>query len=192
MSINKLIFAGQTLLDLTQDTVSPGTLLEGITAHAANGSAIVGTLKAGAGAASVEITSGTFYPTTLTADQDLSKTPIMIQHQLTGTPDFFLFYATNIDKPDALQQALAIRADTIDGTDFAQSSFYSMTYGKKGSGFLAQNKLVCIVDYNGNSHNVDQYITLDEAEVRIQTPETVWVRQYDSGYAWVAGRSIKN
>ena len=186
MNINKLIFAGQTLMDLTQDTVSPGTLLEGITAHAANGSAIVGTLKVGAGAASVEITSGVFSTVGIAGSQDLSTAPITIQHKLTGAPDFFLFYTSRLVENNALHQVLALRAM---GDDFANQSVYSMIYGKKGGGL--QKKIIHIQDYNENTHDVDRYITMDDTEVRIQTPEKVLMQQYGNDYAWVAGRSIK-
>ena len=45
---SKVVFEGDTLLDLTADTVTPETLLKGATAHNAAGEAITGTLEAGA------------------------------------------------------------------------------------------------------------------------------------------------
>lgn len=42
---NKVVYNGQTLIDLTQDTVSENTLLAGYTAHAADGKRITGTAK---------------------------------------------------------------------------------------------------------------------------------------------------
>lgn len=45
MGVNKVVYNGDTLLDLTGDTVTVNTLAEGVTAHAANGEEIVGTLK---------------------------------------------------------------------------------------------------------------------------------------------------
>ena len=51
MAINKVEINGtngvETLIDLTGDTVTPETLAEGYTAHAANGELIVGTAKGG-------------------------------------------------------------------------------------------------------------------------------------------------
>lgn len=49
MAVNKVDFGGETLIDLTNDTVTPETLAEGYTAHAANGEEIVGTFAATAG-----------------------------------------------------------------------------------------------------------------------------------------------
>ena len=41
---NKIVYGGETLIDLTADTVTPGTLKKGVTAHAADGSRITGTM----------------------------------------------------------------------------------------------------------------------------------------------------
>ena len=43
MAINKVDYAGKTLIDLTKDTVTPNTLARGVTAHGANGEIITGT-----------------------------------------------------------------------------------------------------------------------------------------------------
>ena len=43
MAISKVIFGGNTLVDLTQDSVTAGDLASGKTAHGADGEAIVGT-----------------------------------------------------------------------------------------------------------------------------------------------------
>ena len=42
MAINKVVYGNRTLIDLTGDTVTANTLLSGVTAHAANGTAITG------------------------------------------------------------------------------------------------------------------------------------------------------
>lgn len=47
--VNKVILRGDTVLDLTSDTVTPETLLVGTTAHNAKGEIITGTLEAGGG-----------------------------------------------------------------------------------------------------------------------------------------------
>lgn len=41
---NKVVYAGKTLIDLTEDTVTPATLKSGVTAHDAAGAKITGTL----------------------------------------------------------------------------------------------------------------------------------------------------
>lgn len=42
MAVSKVVLGNETLVDLTSDTVSEDTLLEGATAHAANGELIEG------------------------------------------------------------------------------------------------------------------------------------------------------
>ena len=45
MAVNKVEYGGETLIDLTEDTVTSQTLAEGVTAHGADGEKIVGTLN---------------------------------------------------------------------------------------------------------------------------------------------------
>lgn len=40
--VSKIIYEGQTLIDLTSDTVNEGNLLQGITAHSRDGHIITG------------------------------------------------------------------------------------------------------------------------------------------------------
>lgn len=47
MAVNKVIYAGETLIDLTSDTVTPETLAEGVTAHDSSGNLIIGTMLPG-------------------------------------------------------------------------------------------------------------------------------------------------
>lgn len=47
MAVNKVVFGGETVIDLTADTVTPETLAVGVTAHGANGEPIVGTMRSG-------------------------------------------------------------------------------------------------------------------------------------------------
>ena len=44
MAVNEVIYGDETLISLKEDTVTPGDLIKGVTAHAADGSIIVGTL----------------------------------------------------------------------------------------------------------------------------------------------------
>lgn len=45
MSVNKVLFGGETVVDLTEDTVTPETLAQGYTAHDKSGKQIVGTAQ---------------------------------------------------------------------------------------------------------------------------------------------------
>lgn len=45
MAISKVVYGTNTLIDLTADTVTAGSMTKGTTAHAADGVGITGTLK---------------------------------------------------------------------------------------------------------------------------------------------------
>lgn len=47
MAVSKVIYGGDTIVDLTADTVTAETLADGVTAHGANGESIVGTMRRG-------------------------------------------------------------------------------------------------------------------------------------------------
>ena len=60
MAINKVVYAGNTLIDLTGDTVtSPAHIMSGYIGHLANGEKVTGT---GGGSASQNIYTGTSSP----------------------------------------------------------------------------------------------------------------------------------
>lgn len=44
MPVNKVVYDGNTLIDLTEDTVTAASMVTGSTAHAADGSLLNGTL----------------------------------------------------------------------------------------------------------------------------------------------------
>lgn len=44
MQTSKVVYHGNVLIDLTNDTVTSNTMLEGVTAHASNGDSIIGTV----------------------------------------------------------------------------------------------------------------------------------------------------
>ena len=44
MSVNKIVYGGTTLIDLTSDTVTANTLLNGTTAHDRSGQRVTGTV----------------------------------------------------------------------------------------------------------------------------------------------------
>lgn len=44
MAVNKVMYGTKTLIDLSNDTVTPDTLFKGCTAHLADGTIVIGTL----------------------------------------------------------------------------------------------------------------------------------------------------
>lgn len=59
--INKVEFDGRTLIDLTNDTVTPATLISGITAHDKSGVTIIGTYESGQSIQPITITTNGVY-----------------------------------------------------------------------------------------------------------------------------------
>ena len=58
LPVNKVIYGGSTLIDLSEDTVSPDKLLSGFTAHDKTGTQITGTAAPGGGSLADEIVAG--------------------------------------------------------------------------------------------------------------------------------------
>lgn len=98
MAINKVEYGGQTLVDLTADTVTPDTLLEGTTAHNKAGNPIVGSAKVGG---AVESVNGQTGAVRLTA-QDIPNIPVV---SLVGDT---LRFDNVIDVTEALKQMDAV------------------------------------------------------------------------------------
>ena len=55
MAVNKVVYSGKVLIDLTMLTVTPETLAEGVVAINAAGELIVGTAKFGGGGTSAKL-----------------------------------------------------------------------------------------------------------------------------------------
>ena len=89
MAVNKVSFGGNTLIDLTGDTLeSAEQLLKGIIAHAKDGSQIVGALEAGGGGLEYNrlypAATGTFTVTERTEFD--SGSPYILQHDAGVIP----------------------------------------------------------------------------------------------------------
>lgn len=61
MAINKIVYAGNSLIDLTDDTVTSDKLAEGITAHDKSGNKITGTMSSGGSATVCDKKDVNFY-----------------------------------------------------------------------------------------------------------------------------------
>lgn len=91
MAVNKVSFGGNTLIDLTGDTLeSAEQLLKGIIAHAKDGSQIEGMLEAGGGGVT-GITYGIYIPSVTGYDHT-------IEHGLGVVPKIFAICAASYVK----------------------------------------------------------------------------------------------
>lgn len=64
-NVNQVIVNGENILDLTNDTITPSDLAEGVTAHDKGGTAIVGTVEVGSPASNAGDISASFKEFTL-------------------------------------------------------------------------------------------------------------------------------
>lgn len=78
MPANKIVIntenGAETILDLTNDTVTPATLAEGVTAHDASGNVIVGTMPSPIGEITEKITGEFLDDTRLSTSSDATRT----------------------------------------------------------------------------------------------------------------------
>lgn len=105
-TVNKVVYDNEVLIDLTQDTVTNDTLLEGVTAHDATGASIVGTYAAAEG---LELITGSALPATPEANKlYMTKTP--------GAADLSNYYEKQVyvEKPKALNDSY-MKWSVIDG-----------------------------------------------------------------------------
>lgn len=93
MSVSKVVYNGGTLIDLTQDSVSEDTLLEGITAHDASGAAIVGTLPLSGLNFIISLNNGVADRTKEEIDKAYADGRLLVARQ--NGKQYFLQYATD-------------------------------------------------------------------------------------------------
>ena len=107
MGISKVNFGGDTLIDLTNDSVTADTLVKGTTAHNAAGEQVVGTLDV----------KGTFY-VTLTQGDGISatadKTPKEVYAAYAAGYAVYALVKLTTSKPFILSLACAL-SDSKDG-----------------------------------------------------------------------------
>ena len=120
MAISKVVYGGDTLIDLTGDTVTPLTLANGATAHNKAGEKIVGTMTSGGGSTyvldlQVELTDGEeAIVGELTADQCtaiVANAPNVVV-KLTGLEDGLNMYIPLAMAADG-QYVFVMQIDTL-------------------------------------------------------------------------------
>lgn len=85
MGVNKVIFGGETVVDLTKDTVTADKLLSGATAHGANGEAVTGSMPNNGTVSKTLSTSTTSYTVPKGYHSGSGKVSISLETK-TATP----------------------------------------------------------------------------------------------------------
>lgn len=167
MAVNKVVYGGNTLIDLTSDTVTAASLLKGITAHDKTGAPITGTMEQGGGglpSGFKAIAKGTH---TLSSAVTGSGT-FTVTHNLGEVPDMFLFYAPQ----------------NIATTYSMLYAFRAAKFGWRGSSYLN------LMGYHGNSTTTltcTNVTTSYGIKTLTATAATITSYNTSSSYGWRAG-----
>lgn len=89
MAVNKVTYGGETLIDLTGDTVTADKLAQGITAHDASGAEIVGTMVASSGSKVKAGSINLAETKTFSVTHGLGVTPSRVLLVKLGTKDSY-------------------------------------------------------------------------------------------------------
>lgn len=127
MAINKVEYAGNTLIDLTADTVTPETLAEGVTAHDKAGNLITGTMTSGG---SGQINMGTC---TVIVDPPSSSNYYIGRETVSGGEVVYnitrSYTSNNITVKTRCDSLMYIIASTIKGAAVTDGEVLKLTSG---------------------------------------------------------------
>lgn len=140
MGVNKVDFAGNTLIDLTSDTVTAESLLQGFTAHGADGEMIQGILEmVGMPDNLVAFNHGSHTPT---SDKSVS---VGIKHGLGTKPTFVIFYTkeppTSNGFDEYMVRQFIFSQDVYRGTSGTTRTTITIYVKGNGSAFASGTRL---------------------------------------------------
>lgn len=142
MAINKVVYGNQSLIDLTEDTVTPETLLKGVVAHDKSGARIVGTMeqshyKKESGNLVIAASGSKTYLTL-----DFPKTADLLELFITKTGNTF---------PDLGIASLSATGSALDTVEFVQTTKTSENTQRAIAG---ATQLSIVVKPNGGTYDL--------------------------------------
>jgi len=167
MSVNKVVCNGNTLIDLSGDTVTDAShIIAGMIGHLANGSQVTGTGSGGGGglpSGIAAVATGSY-----TVSSDFTTTRQTVTHNLGVTPDLVLFFAT-ANVAQASSMLFSLRSTKMG----YRSSSYNVFNGYHGT-----NSTTSVTVSNSSSTTVG---------VCSLAANTFQIASHSSTYYWRAG-----
>lgn len=137
MAVNRVDFGGNTLIDLTGDTLeSAEQLLKGIIAHAKDGSVITGLMEAGGGGVELQYNrlypaaTGTFTPAERTAFE--MESPLVIEHNAGIVPFVVMVISNGMAKQNDVEFIASWRFPHWNASYYYMNQLYSVS-SRRGS-----------------------------------------------------------
>ena len=183
MAVNKVVYGNDTLIDLTGDTVTPATMLNGTTAHDASGKPITGSYVPPA--TPTDITPSNSNPVALTADTPVNPTSggyaIASYDNVTPSSTAVSVAADDIVKiggagvivdtiptPTNLTPSNSTPAQITSGNDYhATASGYAI---QGYTDLNVPNYSVSFMDYRGIYKPRKDYAVINDREYKSVTP----------------------
>lgn len=162
MATNKVIYGGETLIDLTNDSVDAEHLAKGYTAHDKAGAIITGMMQAGGGLPS-GIQAMKYGSHSLASASNATSTIFTINHGLGVVPDLFVLWA--VSKINTKNSYLWVSR--------MPTSYNSTTYYNYAG-------------YHGNSTSTVTVSNYAQTSVLVTDTNNVQIKSASSSYYWRA------
>lgn len=199
MAVNKVDFGGETLIDLTNDTITPDKLLSGETAHNAAGELIIGELIA-----SGEIPEGYIKPLGILTDSTITRSSSNNGHKATIPEGYYAESGFTISEWKSGQETGSNSngsAYTIDGLGFkprwvvvfvnsgtiAANTVMAFFSTGSASRYIYKGSKASLSDTYTITTGTDKHATLNSDGFSLPAPSSS-VKYSNVNYRWYAMR----
>ena len=179
MAVNKVIYGGNTLVDLTKDTVTPETLAEGETAHGANGERITGTMQYKTFYVAIQGENGVY-----TADKTLAD---IVEAYVNGRPIYAIASFTEGDfgvEGMVLPLLMYFEGEGVIFGAVADGTIWNVIYTADGIAVMPQPIL-------SSTEWIDNPNAIYYAEDSGSTADGIWEATVDNITSLFDGLSVK-